>query len=234
MRKNIIRLAAVLCALLLLVPALALADRFAVVKGGRLNLRAYPSTSSQSLGKYDSGTWVLAGSEANGWCPVRLLSGKTGYMSAQYLNFGAYHGGATVRYAPGGYVNLRVGPSLNTNVVTRVTSGSTAYIQALYGEWYYLHVYVNGQPVYGYMHQSFLNTGMTTATVTTRNGGKVNVRSGPSSSYSSVGTLASGTQVSVLLKGNGWYMISAGGVEGFMSTQYLSDGTSGGSSSTSS
>jgi len=228
MRKNIIRLAAVLCVLLLLVPALALADRFAVVKGGRLNLRAYPSTSSQSLGKYDSGTWVIAGGEQNGWHAVKTLSGKSGYMAGQYLNFGAYNGGATVKYAPGGYVNLRVGPSLDTNVVTRVTTGSTAYIQALYGEWYYLHVYVNGQPVYGYMHESFLNTGMTKATVTTRNGGKVNVRSGPASSYSSVGTLASGTPVNVLLKGNGWYMISAGGVEGFMSTQYLSDGTSAG------
>ena len=50
MRKNIIRLLAVL-ALLMLLPAFALADRFAVVKGGRLNLREYPSASSYSLGK---------------------------------------------------------------------------------------------------------------------------------------------------------------------------------------
>lgn len=237
MRKKIIRAAALLL-VLALVPALALADRFAVVKGGKLNLRAYPSTDSASLGKYDTGTWVLAGSEKNGWCEVRTLSGKRGYMSASYLNFGGYNGGATVKYANGGYVNLRSGPSLDTGVVMRVTSGSTAYIQGLYGEWYYLYVNVNGQRVYGYMHESFLNTGVTSSIVTTRNGGKVNVRTGPGSGYSSIGNLASGTQVSVLLKGNGWYMISANGLEGFMSTQYLSGsgstiGTNTGSTTTS-
>ena len=94
MRKKIIRAAALLL-VLALVPALALADRFAVVKGGKLNLRAYPSADSASLGKYDTGTWVLAGSEQNGWCEVRTLSGKRGYMSASYLNFGGYNGGAT-------------------------------------------------------------------------------------------------------------------------------------------
>ena len=44
--------------LLLTLPALALAADFAVVRGGRLNLRQYPSSSSQSLGKYNSGSWV--------------------------------------------------------------------------------------------------------------------------------------------------------------------------------
>ena len=66
MRKKLTRTLA-LCLILALLPALALADRFAVVKGGRLNLRQYPSSSSYSLGKYDTGTWVIASSESNGW-----------------------------------------------------------------------------------------------------------------------------------------------------------------------
>ncbi|MBP3523416.1 MAG: SH3 domain-containing protein [Clostridia bacterium] len=221
MRKNIARTAAVLL-LLALMPALALADRFAVVKGGRLNLRQYPSTSSYSLGKYDTGSWVLAGSESGGWCQVKTMDGKRGYMSAGYLDFGQYGGGATVRYANGGYVNLRSGPSTDAGIIMRVTSGSTFYMQGSYGGWRYGYVYSGGTPVYGYMSEAFLDTGTTTSVVTTRNGGKVNVRSGPGSSYASVGKLASGTQVTVLLKGNGWYMISANGLEGFMSTQYLS------------
>ena len=221
MRKNTIRLLA-LGMLLALLPALALADRFAVVTGGRLNLRAYPSASSTSYGKYASGTWVLAGSESNGWYEVKTLDGKRGYMSANYLNFGQYNGGVTVKYANGGYVNLRSGPSLESNVTLRVTSGSKFYMQGNYSGWCYGYVYSGSQPVYGYMYETFLDNGTTGAVVTTKNGGKVNVRSGPSSSYGSVGRLASGTQVSVLLRGNGWYMISANGVEGFMSTQYLS------------
>ena len=105
MRKNVVRLLALML-LLALLPALALADLFAVVKGGRLNLRDYPSTAARSLGKYDTGTWVLASSANNGWCEVRTLSGKRGYMSANYLDFGGYNGGATVKYANGGYVNI--------------------------------------------------------------------------------------------------------------------------------
>ncbi len=221
MRKNFIRTLALVLVLALL-PALALADRFAVVKGGRLNLRAYPSRDSQSLGKYDTGTWVLAGGLENGFYSVQTLGGKRGYMSSAYLNFGAYSGGTTVKYANGGYVNLRSGPSLESSVVTRVTSGSTVYVQQNYNGWCYVQASIGGTTVYGYMYETFLDSGLSTATVTTRNGGKVNVRSGPGSSYSSLGKLASGTQVSVLLKGNGWYKIAANGLEGFMSTQYLS------------
>ena len=221
MRKNYLRVFA-LCLVLALLPALALADRFAVVRGGRLNLRQYASADSYSLGKYDTGTWVLAGDASNGWYAVKTLSGKRGYMSGSYLDFGTYNGGATVKYANGGYVNLRSGPSTDAAVVMRVTSGSTFYMQANYSGWCYGYVYSGSQQVYGYMYETFLDSGTSTAVVTTRNGGKVNVRSGPSSSYSSVGKLASGTQVNVLLKGNGWYMISGGGLEGFMSTQYLS------------
>ena len=208
--------------LLALLPALALADRFAVVTGGRLNLRAYPSTSSTSYGKYASGTWVIAANEQNGWCEVRTLDGKRGYMSANYLSFGQYNGGATVKYANGGYVNLRSGPSLESGVTLRVTSGSRFYLQGNYSGWCYGYVYSGSTPVYGYMYETFLDTGTGYAVVTTRNGGRVNVRSGPSSSYSSIGHLPTGTQVNVLLKGNNWYMISANGMEGFMSTQYLS------------
>ena len=222
MKKNFIR-ALALCLMLALLPALALADRFAVVKGGRLNLRQYPSSSSYSLGKYDTGTWVLAGNESNGWYEVRTLSGKRGYMSGDYLDFGGMSSGATVKYASGGYVNLRSGPSTDSAVVMRVNAGSTFYIQNNYGGWCYGYVYTGSKQVlYGYMYETFLSTGVSSAIVTTQNGGKVNVRSGPGSSYSSIGKLASGTQVNVLLKGNGWYKISANGMEGFMSTQYLS------------
>ena len=61
----------------------------------------------------------------------------------------------------------------------------------------------------------------------------MNVRRGPSSAYGSIGSLKSGTRVTVLLKGNGWYQITGGGLTGFMSAGYLSNmGTTGGGSGT--
>ena len=231
MRKTIKLLAAL--TLLLTLPALALAADFAVVRGGRLNLRQYPSSSSQSLGKYDSGSWVaVQGQSASGWYAVRTMDGKTGYMAGNYLTFAQSGSIGTVAYANGGYVNLRRGPSLDYAVVTRVTSGTTISILDASYEWNYVSATVNGATYTGYMHDSLIIKSTTTATVSTRNGGKVNVRRGPSSAYGSIGSLKSGTRVTVLLKGNGWYQITGGGLTGFMSAGYLSNmGTTGGGSS---
>lgn len=238
-RKNLWRIAALL-ALLALLPAMALAESFAVVKGGRLNLRETPSTSSRSLGKYGTGSWVLTTADmGNGWSEVRTMDGKHGYMSTNYLQFAGIYGTGTVRYANGGYVNLRRERSLDSSVIIRVTSGSTVYIQDEYNEWNCISVTQGGVTYTGYMHESFINKSSSTATVTTRNGGKVNLRSGPSSSYGSIASLASGTKVNVRLKGNGWYQVEVNGVTGFMSTQYLSGtgdtvGTNTGSGTTTS
>ena len=232
MRKTNKLLAAL--TLLLTLPALALAADFAVVRGGRLNLRQYPSSSSQSLGKYDSGSWVaVQGQGASGWYAVRTMDGTTGYMAGNYLTFAQSGSIGTVAYANGGYVNLRRGPSLDYAVVTRVTSGTTISILDASYEWNYVSATVNGATYTGYMHDSLIIKSTTTATVSTRNGGKVNVRRGPSSAYGSIGSLKSGTRVTVLLKGNGWYQITGGGLTGFMSAGYLSNmGTTGGGSGT--
>ena len=222
MKKNLFRLPALL-ALLVLLPAMALAADFAVVRGGRLNLREYASTSSRSLGLYNTGSWVrIEGQAINGWWPVRTMDGKTGYMAGNYLTFAATGNTGVVRYANGGYVNLRRGPSLDYQIITRVTSGTTVTILNDSYEWNYISAPTANGTYTGYMHDSFIDKNTSTATVTTRYGGKVNVRPGPSSSYKSVGSLASGTRVNVLLKGNGWYQISGGGLTGFMSTSYLS------------
>ena len=222
MKTYIVRLIALL-ALLVLLPVLALAADFAVVRGGRLNLREYASSTSRSLGLYNTGSWVrLEGQAVNGWWPVRTMDGKTGYMSGNYLTFAATGNTGVVRYANGGYVNLRRGPSLDYQVITRVTSGTTVTILDASYEWNYISAPTASGTYTGYMHESFIDKSTTTSTVTTRNGGKVNVRPGPSSAYKSIGSLATGTRVTVLLKGNGWYQISGGGLTGFMSTSYLS------------
>ena len=222
MRKKLLRIIAA-ALLLLLLPVLALAAEFAVVTGGKLNLRQYASTDSYSLGKYASGSWVeIKGDGGNGFAYVKTMDGKKGYMSTNYLATAAEPNVATVRYANGGYVNLRSGPALTYSVLMRITSGTKVTIENDSYEWNYVSVFHGGQIVCGYMHDSFLDKAAGTAVVSTRNGGKVNVRSGPSGDYDSIGKLASGTTMTVLLKGNGWYYISAGGVTGFMSTQYIS------------
>ena len=215
--------AALLLALLL--PCMALASEYAIVTNGKLNLRERASASSPSLGRYNGGTWIrLEGPPTGSWYPVTAPDGKRGYMSGNYLTFASSSSKATVRYASGGYVNLRSSPSQYASVVAELASGTSLTILNTLQDWYYVTATQYGQSCVGYIMSSLVNVGNSTAVVVTRNGGKVNVRSGPSFSYGTIGSLATGTQVNVLLKGTGWYWISGGGVTGFMSTSYLSDG----------
>ena len=125
--------------LLLTLPALALAADFAVVRGGRLNLRQYPSSSSQSLGKYDSGSWVdVQGQGASGWYAVRTMDGKTGYMAGNYLTFAQSGSIGTVAYANGGYVNLldecwKMCEKFHTNIVIMYDHVSCKNVGGLHG-----------------------------------------------------------------------------------------------------
>lgn len=52
--------------------------------------------------------------------------------------------------------------------------------------------------------------------------GPLNIRSGPGTNYERVGSLKKGTQVTILGEQDGWYQISANGVEGYVSAQYIS------------
>ena len=234
MRKNLLRALALL-ALLVALPVMTLAAEYAVVKGGRLHLREYASSASRSLGLYDTGTWVELLENAGSWYGVRTPDGKRGYMAQSYLNLGSTGNSATVRYASGNYVNLRSGPSLDYSVLMRVTSGTSITVVNDSYEWNYVAVPTSGTTVYGYMHDSLIDRGaVTTASVTTKYGGKVNVRSGPGSSYKSLGSLATGTRVTVLLRGNGFSKISGGGLTGYMANNYLTFTASGSGSSGSS
>lgn len=221
MKKKLALLLSLL--LFLMLSCLAMADEYAIVTNGRLNLRQSPTSSSASLGQYRGGTWIhLLGQPINGWYPVSTPDGRTGYMYGTYLTFTSNQSYGIVKYAQGGYVNLRSGPSLSSPIITQVTSGTSISILDDSYEWNYVSVSVYGNTYQGYMHDSLITRSGDTATVVTRNGGKVNVRSGPSFSYSSIGSLSSGTKVNVLLKGTDWYWISGGGLTGFMSTSYLS------------
>jgi uncharacterized protein YraI len=58
--------------------------------------------------------------------------------------------------------------------------------------------------------------------VVTTAGGNLNVRSGPSPSAPVIGSLPNGTRVDILAEQNGWYRISFGGREGWISRDFVS------------
>ena len=78
-------LAAALCAVLLLSSVPALAESYATVRGGGLNLRQTASLDAKVLGQYKTGTWITGLESGKEWSKVQV-DGKTGYMMSKYLN----------------------------------------------------------------------------------------------------------------------------------------------------
>ena len=85
---------------------------------------------------------------------------------------------------------------------------------------------VDYKSIEGYMSREFLDVSATVEAdlgygrVNT-NGFTLNVRSGPGSEYSQVGSLAYGKVVSLTGMDNGWYQIVSGNVSGYVSSEYI-------------
>ena len=144
-------------------------------------------------------------------------------------------------------LNLRKGPGTSYSVIRTLSKGTAVTVHSSSNGW--SKISVNG--VEGYVSTSFLSStnpstnsstsNETTSTPTTTMyvtpDAGLNLRKGAGTSYSVIKTLSKGTAVTVHSSNNGWSKISVNGVEGYVSTSYLSStkpSTSGSSSSSSS
>jgi len=233
--KRLTAYAAVLVLLAVMMPpAHAAAGDFAVVSNtSYLNIRSGPGTGFERVGRVNRGGWVeILARLNNDWYQCRAVdSGLVGYMSAAYLRSAAGSGGgmATVQN-PGAsqFLNLRQYPSYNAPVLAIFYNGTPVNVISQADGWCY--VLVGG--LNGYFRAEFLsfagggggNAGP--ATIYSSNGGRVNMRTGPSYAYNAAWQLSHGTTVTVLLKGTRFWQISHGGNVGFVDSNFLRSGTS--------
>ena len=123
-------------------------------------------------------------------------------------------------------LNMRSGPSTSDAVVTCLPRGTVVLVTGESGGWY--QVWYKGQS--GYMSKDYLNYTQTSAmdlgtgTVT---GNYVNVRSGPSTAYTSREQVNKGRTFTVTGVSGAWYQISYNGSTAYIASQYLSLGSSG-------
>lgn len=137
-------------------------------------------------------------------------------------------------------LNLRSGASTSTGIVGVLYKGTEVTIDGTSGNWYKVTVKVGGTTKKGYVHSDYItkdggstNTSVNGSGVVNVNG--LNVRSGPSTSSSVIGSVNSGTKVTIKEKLGEWYKVSVklGGVtkDGYMFAQYVTrTGGSNGSS----
>ena len=245
--KGVAAVLALAAMLVFCVPALAdspaAPNTFMVIRtgnSGKLNLRALPTTASESLGLYSNGTTVLVESASNGWAYV-LVNGRRGYMATQFLarmTDGTNISSGTVMYVRtgnSGKLNLRVGASQQTGSLGLYANGTKVLMIQRIGDWAYVNV--NGQR--GYMMYKFLSfdgsstpdtptvdpTKAVAMVVKTGNSGKLNLRETPSLGARSLGLYANGTVLQAVSLGNGWHWVSVNGKIGYMMSQFLASYT---------
>ncbi len=217
-------------------PARADSDGAATVTASALNLRAEPSTSSSIVTCLPRGTVVVVHGTENGWSEVSY-NGSHGYMSAEYLRFSeSAEGSFGTGTVTGNGVNLRSGPGTDYSVLGTRDKGDSLTVTGVSGDWYKIDW--NGSAAY--IRSDYLSIGGTSSgssssgsSVKEASGtGSINaycvrLRSGPSTSYSILGTYSVGTTMTVTGDAGDWYRVSCNGTEGYVYKTYLTVGGSG-------
>ncbi len=227
-KKYLRAVSAVLC-LLLLLSGTALADTYATVQGGNLNLRQKASTNAKVLGQYPTGTWVTVLENGQTWTKVKV-DGKTGYMKSKYLS-PATKNTMYVRTNTGVGLNLRTAPSMSGDIITSFAPGTAVTVLKKGSGWYYVTV----AGLKGYMGSKYLtasigksNSSTTpkkaayTTTLYNPNGNSiVNFRKHPGLDSALIAAYPVGTRVTVLEEGKPWCKVEIDGRIGYVSIYFL-------------
>lgn len=209
--------------------AAARAEFAIVANTSSLNLRSGPGYEYQVVGSAGRNEWVDIHSGTNGWDYVTVIrTGKSGYMVDSFLKRAqteSGHVGVVSNMTASAFLNLREYPSYSAPVLGIYYNGDLCRVLGHENGWYRVEI----EGMTGYFREEFLKvSGGTDARVIAANGKPVNLRSGPAMTYPSNGSLPVGTRVTVLMKGSGFWQVEAGGMNGYMSSVYLSEGTGDG------
>lgn len=225
----------------------------AYVIDGALNLRTGPGTDYGVVTVMPDGAAVdLTGEYGNGFLGV-VYNGSPGYAFADFLSqsgggssgsgsvpvSGDVIGSATVI---DGALNLRSGPGTNYDVITVMPGGANVDLTGDSQNGFVGIIY-NGTA--GFAYADYLSTGGSSDAGSGSDAGSVavgdsvvgsatvfdgalNLRTGPSTSYSIISTMPDGAVVDVMGDPQGgWYPVSFGGTKGWASGQWLNMGSSG-------
>ena len=206
---------------------------------GGLNLR--DAINGTRIAVIPQGATVSVHSKGADWCRVSY-SGKTGYVMTTFRPFGSAAPTETPIPAPEvvisyarvntvtGGLNLRETPNgtriavIPQNAVIGVITKGTDWSRVKYGD------------KVGYVMTKFLadttatpapstpapgNTLQCYGKVTTANGGGLNMRSGPATTYGRIASIKNGGVVEVYDKGAVWSRIKYNGTFGYVMSQYL-------------
>ena len=197
-----------------------------------LNVRSGPSTSNSILGKLNKNDKAEVISESGSWSKINY-KGSTAYVSSQYLSSKQIEEDKNEeskvenKWVTTDNLNVRSGPSTSNSILGKLNKNDKVEVISESGSWSKINykgstAYVSSQYLSNKQIEEDKNeeVNISNKKVTAST---LNVRSGPSTSHSIIGTLYKGNVVKPLSQDNGWVKVKFNDTTGYISDTYLTN-----------
>ena len=189
-----------------------------IVTATSLNVRSGPATSYTTKFIVNKGDNVTVEDSADGWYKITTKDGKNGWASSKYIQ--TSQNTTTTKVVSVSSLNMRSGPSTSYNIIEVLTKDTQVEVISVEDGW--AKIKYNSKT--GYVSNQYLSDKkVETIQIKYVNATTLNVRSGPSTTYSIIDTLKQNAKVEVISIENNWAKIKHNNEIGYVSAEYLSD-----------
>jgi uncharacterized protein YgiM (DUF1202 family) len=184
--------------------------------GDPLNVRSGPGTGYSVINSLADGTRIVIVQQQGNWAQIQ----GGGWVSANWIsvtesNPGSNPGGLSVAYVStnGDPLNVHDGPGISYSVINSLADGTRIVIVQQQGDWAQIQGggWVSTNWISATESNSGGNPGGYGSSYVDTNGDPLNIRSGPGSGYSIVGSLPNHTPVTIVARQGSWGELSNGG-----------------------
>ncbi|QUG86518.1 SH3 domain-containing protein [Bacillus nitratireducens] len=211
------------------------------VNASVLHVRAGSSTSHDIISRVYNGQSLNVIGEENGWFKINH-NGKTGYVSGEFVSKNGEKTNNTVSTGGNNKVTadvlrVRTAPNTSSSVSGRVYEGQTLNVIGQENGWVKINHngqvgYVSGEFVSGVSSNAGSSNNNTNNTVKPASGNytvnvsSLRVRTGPSTSHTTIGSVKKGQVVQVVGEVQDWFKINYAGQTAYLSKDYVTKGGS--------
>ena len=203
----------------------AYASNIGTVTASSLNVRSGPSTSYTVVTTVKKNDKVNILQSSNGWYKIETSSGKQGWVSSSYIsasnsntnNSTNNNTQSNIAIVNTYGLNFRNGAGTSYSIIKVLNKGEKVEVISESNGW----SKVKHDSRLGYVASQYIDKATTNYTIKEVNTDGLNVRTGPSTSYATIGKLNKGTRVEVISESAGWSKINYNNKTAYVSSGYL-------------
>lgn len=198
----------------------AYASNIGTVTASSLNVRSGPSTSYTIVTTVKKNDKVNILQSSNGWYKIETASGKQGWASSSYISISDSNNintSSNIAIVNTDGLNFRNGAGTSYSIIKVLNKGEKVEVISESNGW----SKVKHDSRLGYVASQYIDKTTTNYIIKEVNTDGLNVRTGPSTSYASIGKLNTGDKVEVISESAGWSKINYNNKTAYVSSGYL-------------